>query len=314
MNDDIRDLLQDAVADVQPTDGLAGIRARTASHRRRRGWAWGVGGAVAATAATVAVVATLGTGGHGPARRDSTSQVASGGTRVTAYFVGTTGAGPRLFGQQVTVPPGAPALDVTVDMAVRGRASDPDYRSPWPAGTRMQHAQLANGVLSVDLSGPVVRRPSGTTATDADVAVQQLVYTVQAASGERLPVTFLLDGRPAPTVLGVDTTRPVAREAADDVLSPLSIDTPGQGARVGTTFTVRGHAATFEGNVRWQLLQGGVVFREGSTTAKECCTLAPYSFRVEAPAGSYLLKVFEEDDSDGEGVAPSSDTKQITVR
>jgi hypothetical protein len=59
MNDhDIRELLDDAVADVEPRRGLSDITARTG--RGRRSWVWGTAGAVVATAAVIAAVSLVG--------------------------------------------------------------------------------------------------------------------------------------------------------------------------------------------------------------------------------------------------------------
>jgi hypothetical protein len=81
MNDsDIRELLDDAVADVEPRRGLSDISARTG--RARRSWLWGTAGAVVATAAVIVAVSvvgglpgTSGTSGNGtvakaPAKHD----------------------------------------------------------------------------------------------------------------------------------------------------------------------------------------------------------------------------------------------------
>jgi hypothetical protein len=86
------------------------------------------------------------------------------------------------------------------------------------------------------------------------------------------------------------------------------------GQAVTSPFTVQGRAAAFEGNVQWELMQGGTVVRRGFATTAECCTLSPYSFSVSAPPGDYLLRVHDEDPSGGEGRAPTQDTKQLTVR
>ena len=45
----------------------------------------------------------------------------------------------------------------------------------------------------------------------------------------------------------------------------------------------------------------------------ECCTLSPYSFAVTVPPGDYTLVVHDTDESDGEGIGTSEDTKKITV-
>jgi hypothetical protein len=92
------------------------------------------------------------------------------------------------------------------------------------------------------------------------------------------------------------------------------VESPAQDATVPTTFTVRGRAATFEANVVWELKRGDATVRNGFTTAQECCTLAPYSFTVTAPPGDYTLVVHDTDESDGEGIGTSQDTKAISVQ
>ena len=52
-------------------------------------------------------------------------------------------------------------MEQAVERAVTGQADDPDYGTAWPAGTTLQKAQLADGVLSVDLSGVPADRPAG---------------------------------------------------------------------------------------------------------------------------------------------------------
>jgi hypothetical protein len=51
--------------------------------------------------------------------------------------------------------------------------------------------------------------------------------------------------------------------------------------------------------------------------AQECCTMAPYSFTVDVPAGAppgdYTLVVHDEDMSGGEGFPPFRDTKRLTL-
>ncbi len=112
-------------------------------------------------------------------------------------------------------------------------------------------------------------------------------------------------------VLGVDTTRPVQRAGADSVLAPVLDHRPAEGATVPTQFQVTGQASTFEANVVWELKQGDRVVRNGFTTATECCTLSPYTFTVTAAPGDYTLVVHDTDESDGEGVGTSEDTKRV---
>lgn len=326
-SDQLDRLLHDAVSDVEPRRGIGEIQARTRRPARsRRTWAWATGGAVLATAVTIAAVAMLGgspgtsTARPGPAASNgtpteppasATERPVSGALPV--YFVGDTGRGPRLFREFHRRDAAGFTLDRAVEEAVAGRADDPDYGSPWPEGTTLERAQLSDGVLSVDLSGVSAHRPTGMPPETAELALQQLVRTAQAVVQQTVPVTFLLGGRPTDTLLGVPTGTPVKAASDDEVLASVSISSPGEATRVHSPFTVEGRAAAFEANVQWELKQGGAVVRQGFTTAEECCTLAPYSFEVTAPAGSYTLVVHDEDPSGGEGLPPAEDTKQIEV-
>jgi hypothetical protein len=322
---DIRTLLEDAVSDVEPRRGLDEIAARTSPAPRRRSWAWGAAGAVAATAAVIAaVVSVTGLPGTGPSRPGP----ADGGTADTAtspwvvpvYYVGETGAGPRLFREMHLGPPSR-SDDKNLDaaqQAVDGNAFDPDYRSDWPSGTRVDAVRAGGGATTVALSGgSLPSRPAGVSTAAARAAVQQLVYTVRANVRTSRPVRFEVDGSPAATLLGVPTSGDVAAASRDDTLAPVSIDSPsemnGRDLGVRSPVTVRGSASAFEATVQWELVQGGHVVKHGFATARECCTLSPYTFRLSAPPGSYTLVVHDEDVSGGEGTGRSSDTKQIRV-
>jgi hypothetical protein len=325
---EVRDLLEDAVSDVEPRYALDAIQARTASPgRSRQPWMWAAAGAAAA--AVVAGVSLLGGPTAPQAAAPATSpQVTEPATSASAptspaggaasvvvpvYYVGGTAHGPRLFREFHRAPSGM-VFDVAADDAVRGNASDPDYRTAWPSGTTMNRAQLSDGVLSVDLGGPVTARPRGMDEATAALALQQLVLTEQGVAQSRVPVTFLVDGSPAKTVLGLDTRQPVAASTGEDVLAQVQVDDPADGSSVGSTFTVRGRAAAFEANVQWELMQGGTEVKKGFTTAQECCTLSPFSFDVTGVApGDYTLVVHDEDPSGGHGKPPWQDTKQITV-
>lgn len=312
----LRLLLEDAVADVHPRRGIDDIRARTGSERPGRSWVWAASGAVVATAATIAAVTVLlglpGSGGTGPA--PSQNQVPAGPRLVSVYFVGDTGVGPRLFLERREFGGRPDALTWSLYNVVQGNARDDDYTTAWPRGTAVTRARLEDRVIAVDLSGPVARRPAGMDRSRAAIALQQVVRSAQDVTGTRLPVAFLQDGRRATTIMGLSTSKPIARASDDGTLAPVSIATPGEQSYVHSPFTVTGHASAFEANVQWELRQGDTVVRHGFTTAKRCCTLSPYSFRVRAPLGQYTLVVHDEDASGGEGTPSSMDTKQILVR
>lgn len=329
-DDRLRSLFDDAVADVEPHGGLDTIQARTAT-RTRRPWVWGAGGAVLATAATVVAVAMLtsgpGTTGAGPgpapatqpSHQQTSATEAPGGTPVTVavYYAGDTTLGTRLFKETHQVALDNPAL-AAARLAVEGAASDPDYRSLWPQGTTVTGVSFDGvgdqGTATVALSGSGLdAKPAGNG--DGALALQQVVYTVQDALGTHARLEFTVDGTHADTLLGQPVSQGVTAQAADDVQSPVQIDTPADGATVDPTFTVSGRAAAFEANVQWELKDGDTVVKQGFTTAAECCTLSPFSFEVTAaPSGSYTLVVHDEDASGGEGSGPVQDTRRVTVR
>ena len=319
---DLRRILDDAVSDVHPDDGLERIRSRT---RRPSAMRW-LPITVATAAATVLVIAggawlaQRGPGDDQPAASPGTpdrsaSQAPAGHTvNATVYYVGATAAGPRLYPEARTVSDATDSdLQVAVDEALTGTPKDPDYRNAFKALGVTAKATEDSGAVTIDFSAPVTR-PTGMDAKEAEAAVQSLVRTADAAIRSSQPVTFTVSGASAPSVLGVATDSPVVPASDDSILATVLVDSPAQGATVPTRFKVDGRAATFEANVVWELKRGDVTVRNGFTTAQECCTLTPYSFIVSAPPGDYTLVVHDTDESDGEGIGTSQDTKDITVR
>jgi hypothetical protein len=173
---------------------------------------------------------------------------------------------------------------------------------------------VAGDTVAVELAGDLRDRPAAMSEAEADMAVEQLVHTVQAAYGRRVPVQLLLDGSRTDTLLGVPVAEPLDAGAPMEVQAPVWIIEPQEGA-AGTDFVVWGRGAFFEANVSWQLLDGDRVVDEGFTTATECCTLSEFSFGLTAPApGDYTLRVYDADMSGGEGNGEAEDTKRLTFR
>jgi Immunoglobulin-like domain of bacterial spore germination/Sporulation and spore germination len=322
---DLRHLLGDAVSDVHPESGPEQIRARA---RRQSASRW-VPLTVAAAVATVVVIGGAAwlagqqpdnTQAAGPSTpKASPSQQASAGAgagrtlSVPVYYVGDTASGPRLFAETHRVQHATqPEPQVALQEAMTGAPLDPDYVNPLRDQGVVATLTNEGGAVTIDFSEPL-NRPAGMNDERAQMALQSLVWTADAAVNGTGAVTFEVGGSPATEVLGVDTSAPVERASADSVLSTVSISTPSEGARVPTQFEVTGQAATFEANVVWELKQGEKIVRHGFTTATECCTLSPYKFTVNATPGDYTLVVHDTDESDGEGVGTSQDTKTITV-
>lgn len=232
---------------------------------------------------------------------------------LPGYYVAETPRGPRLYREFHRVPTTDPVSDAVREM-FRGPV-DPDYRTLWPAGTSLRAPVTASGgVFTVDLSREALG-PAALGTEAAELTVQQLVYTVQAAAGSTDPVLLLVEGEPVPELFGaVATAEPVRRADPYTVRSYVQVDNPTDGAAAGRTVTVSGEAAVFEATVLWEVLRGGAVVQNGFTTSAEGQRFAPYSFTVTLDPGEYVLRVVADDPSGGEGPPPPSDTKAITVR
>jgi hypothetical protein len=249
---------------------------------------------------------------------------------VPVYYVGDTGQGPRLY-REFHPGIGGATLDQAVADAVGRTPDDPDYRTPWPAGTGTSVTYEGAGAeITIDVTSPdgspLHDRPAGMSEREAGMAVQQLVWTAQAAAQATDPVAFRLDGGRTDQLLGVPVSEPLARGPELDTLAQVWIIEPAQGATVEDGFTVSGVGSFFEANVVWELHRGGldgpVVVSQATTgkpvMTKECCTMSPYEFTVDLPddaePGEYTLRVHDEDVSGGEGFPPFEDTKTVTLQ
>lgn len=239
-------------------------------------------------------------------------------TTVPVYYVAETSRGTRLYREFHAVDTaGQDPARGAVEEAVSTDPADPDYRTDWPRGTTAGEVEYDGDVVTVDLrsDGQLRERPAGMSGEEADLAVEQLIYTVQAALQQgRPPVQFMVNGERTDMLLGVPASEPLVEGDPTDVLAQVWVITPAEGAELTAPLTVSGLAAAFEANVQWELMQGDRVVEQGYTTAQECCTMAPYEFQVNAPPGEYTLVVHDEDASGGEeGPGPWEDTKNIKI-
>lgn len=349
----LSELLSDAVSDVEPTNALDTIRTRTkvTPMSSRRPWLLAAGGAVIATAAVITAIALAGgglpgiTAQHDPGPADQTSQgtepvspsPTEGATdpptsspeppspdsvTVPVYYAGETSSGLRLYREfQETETADAPTA--AVELAVTGGAQDPDYFSTWPEGTGVAGATYDGDVITVDLTGAPRERPAGMSEEQASLALEQLIYTAQAAFQQGRPgVQFLLDGGRTDMVLGLPTSEPLANGPVLQTLALVSLTTPAEGAVLtGGTLQVSGVANSFEANVvvRLQRHEGTEVLVEEPFTAEGWMgeKLFPFSGSLDlgdVPPGTYLLIASTDDPSGGaEGHGPHVDTRTVVV-
>lgn len=236
---------------------------------------------------------------------------------VPAYFIGDTPQGPRLFREfqrAEDLGPGQSGLAL-----LEAGPRDPDYRSLWPAGAFASLSDPEAGQVDVTLADPSYgSRPDGMSRAEARMAVEQVIFTLQAGFQERLAVQFRIGDNPTARVYGVPTSEPLANGAVLETLALVSVTTPEQGATVSGSFTASGVASSFEATVPWEIRQGGEVVERGFSTAEGWMDkLYPWTTEVDVSRlepGDYEFVALTDDPSGGaEGGGPTEDSKVITV-
>lgn len=342
------ELLSDAVSDVEPDEALDSIRNRTkvTPMSTRRPWLFAVSGAAVATAAVITAIAMAGgsltgtTDDPGPVGQSSTpaeptptedsaepsptpsepSEPAASQV-VPVYFVGDTPQGPRLYREFQTDQEGVDPIYYAAAATVAGRADDPDYRTLWPSGAEVtQVAFDGTDQIDVSISGVPRELPAGMSDEEAGLAVQQVVYSVQAALGQgRVGVQLLLDGERSDQVLGQPTSEPLTNAPVLETLSLMSITSPTEGEVVSGQFEASGVNNGFEATVAWKVLRGDEVVAQDAGIADGWMAekLFPWTVPVDvsdlAP-GEYTFVASNDDPSGGEeGAGPHTDTRTIVV-
>lgn len=234
---------------------------------------------------------------------------------VGVYWVGDCER-PCLYREFTQLDAGDP-VTAAVRTAVEGTPADPDYQSGWPDDTSVAEVTAAADKITVQLEGAGLTK--SLPKAQATSAVQQLIYTAQAAYGEgRVPVT--ISAPDSDTVLGMALQTPAKQQGALRALSHTSVSNPGEGATVGNTLKANGAINAFEANVQWKIRDAeGTVVRKGFTTAEgwQGNRLFPWKFTENIsnlPAGDYTLEVSNGDASDGEGLPAHIDTKNFTKK
>ena len=353
LHQQLSDLMSDAVSDVEPASALDTIRHRTkvTSMSPRRPWLFAAGGAVVATAAVITAIALAGgnlpgtTADDDPDEAGRTSQPVvpepsdsavpdpadptttspsegsgSGSGPVPVYFVSETPQGLRLFREFQPGVSGDPLLASAV-ATVEGHPLDGDYRTLWPAGSTVSEVTFDGAqVLTVAIAGAPRDLPAGMTQEEAQLALQQVVYSVQAAHGQgRVGVQLLLDGGRSDMILGQSVSEPLANAPELTVRSLMNITFPGEGDTVSGSFTAYGVNNGYEASVGWRILDGQVVVAEGFGMAEGWGEnkLFPWELEVDVSMldpGAYTFVASNDDPSGGtEGAGPHVDSRTFVV-
>lgn len=246
-----------------------------------------------------------------------TAEPGSGGTAVPVYFAGRAARGTALFREFHRVQ-GDPLAQAAA-LVDGGSPVDPDYRTLWPGGA-VSGAMASDGLLVVQLQGDAfTTRPDGMSARDARLAIQQMVYTLQGALQERVPVQFVRESGGPQRLFDLDISAPIRQAKPLGVLGLVNVTSPEQGATVtGDTLQASGVASSFEATVPWQIRRDGQPVLDGFATAAGWMgKLYPWETEIDIsslPPGEYTFVAMTDDPSGGaEGAGPTEDSKDFTI-
>lgn len=236
---------------------------------------------------------------------------------AAVYYLGDTErAGPRLY-REFRPGEGDPVPGTLELLATPPR--DPDYRTAWRPG-QLQGIVTADDVLEVVVDPSVRTRPAGMSGAEARAALQQVLYSLQAAHQSRIPVLFRTEDGPIDEVLGVPTPTMLRNGSMLKTLSHVSLTSPEQGATVGgDTLKVSGVGNSFEANLGWEIRQGDQVVDRGFATTAGWMEdkLFPFETSVDVSGlapGDYTFWVTTDDPTGGtEGVGAMTDDKAFTI-
>lgn len=242
--------------------------------------------------------------------------------QTPVYWAGTDEQSGYLFREFRTAPAADTADPVAeaVVMMTTLEPLDPDYRSLWSAVESVGTSVSPDGTITVDL--PATAFASGFSAEDAELALQQLVYTVSAATvtaglldeTAAKEVRILVDGQSDYEAFGsVDLKDPISREAS--VAAPVWLIDPQTGIESGSPLTIFGRVLPEFGSARWEVISAaddaavdsGEIAENRETPASSAGT--EFRIPVDVPAGDYTVRV-SGNNADGDRV---TDDHTVTV-
>ncbi len=227
------------------------------------------------------------------------------------YWVADTARGFRLYREYVRLEITPDPIITSLRALIAGKPKDSDYVSLWPKETKINSVVVSGNLATIDLT--LGKMNVGAEAES--MAIAQLVWTATAANTTVKRILLTVDGKLAESIAGhVDATKPFSRGLTYEVLAPVWITYPEEGAVVRSQgFKLSGMASTFEANVAWKVFQNGKLVKQGSTLALEAAPAwKAWSVAIDGLApGKYMFIAMEFSPKDGSLVA--QDTKNATL-
>lgn len=247
-----------------------------------------------------------------PATTPSSSATPTVVTKAYAqYWVADTARGFRLYREYVRLEVTPDPIKASLTALFAGKPKDSDYVNLWPKETKVNSVVVTGDLATVDLT--LGKLNVGSEAES--MAIAQVVWTATAANTKVKRIQLTVEGKIVESIAGhVDATKPFKRGLTYEVLAPVWITFPEEGATVSAQgFKLSGMASTFEANVAWKVFQNGKLVQQGSTTAAEAAPAwKPWSVAIPGlTPGNYMFIAMEYSPKDGSLVA--QDTKNATL-
>lgn len=260
-----------------------------------------------------------------PAEPESSASPSEAAAVVPVYYVTETDkAGPRLVREfhRVAGDPFEGALHELTSAAPQ----DDGYVTLWPGGdfgSVSFDGVGSNGVITVTVpEGEWTAPAPGMTRREAELAVQQVAYTLQGVAQARARLMFVTaDGKPVRTLLGQDVADGVTQASALQTLNLINITSPASGETLsGSEVVVTGVVNSFEGSGGCVLLAGDEEVASAVYQAEGWMEEKLFPFEVTLPlsdagTGDVVVRCQTDDPTGGtEGFGTFTDDKLVTVR
>jgi hypothetical protein len=169
----------------------------------------------------------------------------------------------------------------------------------------VRSVRVSNEQITVDFNrflGVTCPANARCAAPDGQLALQQLVHTMQSVLRSDAPVLLTVAGEPAGEAFGVRLDGPIR---ADPSVAPgIRVSSPEQGGTVNGTVVVTGESTSNEGTVLWAAEQDGEVVKWGSTTGGSMGDFAEFKVDIGLAPGDYTITLWEENAAgEAEGLA-----------
>lgn len=222
--------------------------------------------------------------------------------QTPVYWLGTGEQAGYLF-REFRSQQGAQAPDPVAQAAVLMTSETPldeNYRTLWSPVDAVGTSVSPDGTITVDMPSSAFR--TRLSRVDANLTLQQLVYTVTAAAvtagfldtQEPKQVRILVDGDDDYRAFGaVDLSEPIARDVT--LAAPLWLIDPQTDALTTSPVTVFGRVLPTVTTARWEVLARDRTVTSGvvpdASTAPEATAGTEFRVPVELDPGQYTVRV-----------------------